>query len=428
MQPISSGPTGAAGEGSRRDAVLVPLLCGLVQMLDGYDLVTIGLAAPSLMREWQLTPAAFTEAFALSSIGIMVGAMVAGPVADRFGRRPMLLLSVFLFGIFSLLSAWAPSLDALVALRFLTGLGIGGAMPTTIALTADHVPERWRTTIIMFMFCGNTLGGFIAGQVAAATIPSWGWHAIFLIGGVVPLALLPLLVWLLPESRHLRAAGGSAPGGARNPVAGLFGQGLATTTLLLWAIFLLNLLSMYVITYWLPTVLTLGGLTPAAAAAAASYFAIGGVASTLALGLLLARFRAEWVLAANIALGVACIAILVLGEARSALQGVLLFGAGAGIVGSQLGLNGFAAAVYPMALRSTGVGWSLGIGRLGGILGPILGGALLALGFSPAAILLSVCAPGALTVAAILLLGRIRGDRPRTGAVEVPSQPSARRA
>lgn len=409
MQSSPIGPGGRSESYGMRLVVLVPVLCGLVQMLDGYDLTAIGLAVPSLVKAWHLPPASFTQAFALSSVGIMVGAMVAGPVADRFGRRPMLLFSVLVFGVFSLLSAWAPSLEWLVGYRFLTGIGIGGAMPTTIALTADYLPPRWRATVIMFMFCGNTLGGFLAGQIAAATIPHWGWHGIFMIGGVVPLVMLPVLFLLLPESHQLHIARNTAPT-ATNPVRGLFGEGLAATTLLLWAIFLLNLLSMYLISYWLPTVLNLGGLSPALAAAGASYYAAGGVVSTLLLGVLLSRFRAEWVLACNIAIGMSCLAATVLGHAEGFALHVLLFCAGAGIVGSQLGLNGFGAAAYPIALRSTGIGWALGVGRLGGIVGPILGGLLLHLGFSPSAILLSVCGPGTGTVFAILALGRVRSS------------------
>ncbi|HBK06979.1 MAG TPA: MFS transporter [Acetobacteraceae bacterium] len=402
MQPITSGGDRAE---TGRGSILVPVLCGLVQMLDGYDLSTIGLAVPSLVKAWGLPPAAFTQTFALSSIGIMVGAMVAGPVADRFGRRPMLLVSVLLFGVFSLISAWAPSLPVLVALRFLTGVGIGGAMPTTIALTADYIPQRWRATVIMFMFCGNTMGGFIAGQVAAATIPVYSWHGIFVVGGVVPLVLLPLLFWLLPESRHFQAGAAVEPG---NPVSGLFKGGLAATTLLLWLIFLLNLLDMYLISYWLPTVLTLEGLQPADAAYSASMYAAGGVISTIALGVLLTRFRAEWVLACNIALGVTCVAIVATQHLAGLPLYAVLFGAGGGMVGSQLGLNGFAAAAYPVALRSTGVGWALGVGRLGGIFGPILGGLLLSLGFSPLSIMLFVCGPGSVTFVSLLVLERVR--------------------
>src|SRR5437879_2098028 len=129
----------------------VAILCGLIQALDGYDLSAIGLAVPSLTKAWSLPPSAFAQAFALSSVGIMVGAMLAGPVADRFGRKPTLLVSVAIFGLFSLFSAWADSLPMLVALRFFTGIGIGGAMPTTVALTSDYAPDRWRTSTVMFM-------------------------------------------------------------------------------------------------------------------------------------------------------------------------------------------------------------------------------------------------------------------------------------
>ena len=221
-----------------------------------------------------MPPSAFTQAFALSSVGIMVGAMAAGPIADRFGRKPVLLLSVALFGLFSLLSAWAPSLPMLVALRFFTGIGIGGAMPTTVALTSDYTPDRWRTSVVMFMFTGNTIGGFFAGQIAAQILPRWGWQGIFYVGGIVPLVLLVVLIFILPESPQFQ--GGARPAAARaNPVSGLFADGLAVSTLLLWAIFLINLLNMYLIGYWLPTVLNLEGFSPADAAFAASIYFIG---------------------------------------------------------------------------------------------------------------------------------------------------------
>src|SRR5262252_4356119 len=218
----------------------VAVLCGLIQALDGYDLSAIGLAVPSLAKAWSLPPSAFTQAFALSSVGIMVGAMFAGPIADRYGRKPVLLLSVAFFGVFSLLSAWATSLPMLVILRFFTGIGIGGAMPATVALTSDHTPDRWRTSVVMFMFTGNTVGGFFAGQITAQILPSWGWQGIFYVGGVVPLVLR--------------------------------------------GIFLINLLNMYLIGYWLPTVLNLEGFTPADAAFATSIYSLGAMLSTLLLG------------------------------------------------------------------------------------------------------------------------------------------------
>ena len=287
----------------------VAVLCGLIQALDGYDLSAIGLAVPSLTKAWSMPPAAFTQAFALSSVGIMAGAMLAGPIADRFGRKPVLLLSVALFGLFSLLSAWAPSLPILVALRFFTGIGIGGAMPTTVALTSDYTPDRWRTSAVMFMFTGNTIGGFFAGQIAAQILPRWGWQGIFYVGGIVPLVLLVVLIFILPESPQFQR--GARPAGAQaNPVSGLFADGLAVSTLLIWAIFLINLLNMYLIGYWLPTVLNLEGFSPADAAFAASIYSLGGIMITLLLGPVIARLGAERVLATSLLFGALCIGIV----------------------------------------------------------------------------------------------------------------------
>jgi len=382
----------------------VAVLCGLIQTLDGYDLSAIGLAVPSLSKAWSLPPSAFTQAFALSSVGIMVGAMLAGPVADRFGRKPTLLVSVALFGLFSLFSAWAESLTTLVLLRFVTGIGIGGAMPTTVALTSDYTPDRWRTSVVMFMFTGNTIGGFFAGQIAAQVLPGWGWPGIFYVGGVVPLVLLVILFFALPESPQFQ--GGARPAAAKsNPVSGLFEGGLAVSTVVIWAIFLINLLNMYLIGYWLPTVLNLGGFTPADAAFATSIYSAGAILSTLLLGPMIARFGPERVLATSLIIGAICIAVVAKANLSPVAMMVVLAIAGGGFIGSQLGLNGFCASMYPAETRSTGIGWALGVGRLGGIAGPIVGGALLALGRPATEVLLYAAGPGVVTAALVLFLG-----------------------
>ncbi|MGE5149477.1 MAG: MFS transporter [Rhodospirillaceae bacterium] len=398
---ISKGVDGMAPAVSA-GAVRVAVLCGLVQMLDGYDLSAVGLAAPSIIKAWGVKPVELTSAFAFSSIGIMVGAMAAGPIADRFGRKPVLLASVALFGIFSLLTVWASSIFALVALRFFTGIGIGGAMPTTVALTSDYTSDRWRASAVMFMFTGNTVGGFFAGQIAAAILPSWGWQGIFAVGGVVPLVLLVLLFFVLPESAQFQPGQQAVK---TNPVAGLFREGLVGSTLLLWAIFLINLLNMYLIGYWLPTTLTLGGLTPSDAAFAASLYAAGAIVSTLVLGPAIARLGAGPVLAASFVIG--AISIAIVGSMHLSYGGTLLVLAiaGGGFIGSQLGLNGFAAAIYPAEVRSTGIGWALGVGRLGGILGPIIGGMLLGIGLPPRDVLLFAAGPALVTAALVLWLG-----------------------
>jgi MFS family permease len=211
------------------------------------------------------------------------------------------------------------------------------------------------------------------------------------------------LVPALPESPQFQD-GKRPPAAESNPVKGLFADGLALTTILLWAIFLINLLNMYLIGYWLPTVLNLEGFTPAEAAFAASIYSVGAIVSTLVLGPVIARFGAERVLATSLLIGAICIAIVAVGHLPKITMMVVLAIAGGGFIGSQLGLNGFAAAVYPAATRSTGIGWALGVGRLGGIAGPIVGGALLGLGLPPTQVMLFAAGPGLVTAALVAAL------------------------
>ena len=175
----------------------VAALCTLVQICDGYDVNSIGVSVPSLTHAWNLPGPAFTVAFLWSSIGIMVGALSAGPIGDRVGRKPLLLASLTIFGLASLLSAFAGSLLLLSILRFFTGLGIGGGFPGAATLTGDYAPQRLRATMIMATFTGAPIGGFVCGQLAGVLLPTLGWPSIFVVGGVVPLLMvLALALWL----------------------------------------------------------------------------------------------------------------------------------------------------------------------------------------------------------------------------------------
>ena len=402
--------------------IRVVLLSALVQAFDGFDLGTIGMAAPSLSKAWGVPPAEFTIAFVMSSVGILFGALLSGPLSDRFGRKPLLVLSVGLIGLFSTLSVFAWSVPSITALRFLTGLGIGGAMPVTVALTSDYSPLKRRGTLIMLMFCGNTLGGFLGGQLVAQILPIFGWHAIFLAGGIPPLVLLPFLVVFLPESPRfliahrldqpatqaiLRTLNIDAQTAApqlvdvarTSPIAQLFSDGLAMSTILLWIAFFANLLNMYLFSYWMPTVLNLSGFKPETAVFYASMFQLGGILSISVLGPAIDRFGAPRVLACSFASGIAFIVAIGLLNLPAPYIALPILGAGAAMIGSQLGANAMAAGLYPARIRSTGVGWALGIGRLGGIAGPAIGGMLLALGLPPREIFL--CATGPAIVAAV---------------------------
>jgi AAHS family 4-hydroxybenzoate transporter-like MFS transporter len=404
----------------------VVLLCALVQAFDGFDLGTISMAVPSLSKAWGLAPPLFTTAFVMSSVGILVGALLSS-LGDRFGRKPLLIISVGFIAVFSVLSAFAWSIPSITAMRFLTGLGIGVAMPVTVALTSDYSPIQRRGTLIMLMFSGNMLGGFLGGQLVAQILPIFGWQSIFLAGGIPPLLLIPFLMLFLPESpRFLIVHRADAPAtqdilrrlniplhvaaskmvdvAKGNPVAQLFVGGLAISTILLWIAFFANLLNMYLFGYWMTTVLTLSGLTPETAVFYASMFSLGGILSVLLLGPMIDKFGAPRVLACSFASGVVFILIIGLYNVPAPYIAIPILGAGAAMIGSQVGANAMAAGTYPARIRSTGVGWALGIGRLGGIAGPALGGALLAYGLPPKQIFLCACGPAVVAALATILL------------------------
>ena len=412
--------------------IRVAALCTLVQICDGYDINSIGVTVPQLTHAWNLPGPAFTTAFLWSSIGIMVGALSAGPIGDRVGRKPLLLASLTVFGLASLLSAFAGSLVMLSVMRFFTGLGIGGAFPGAATLTGDYAPARLRATMIMASFTGAPIGGFICGQLAGVLLPSFGWPSVFIIGGVVPLLIVAVLALWLPESPRFLAARDQlsprqaallrrldiAPGqtaatldlASGNPITMLFGPGYALQTVLLWVIFFCSLMNLFLFVYWLPEVLHLTGFTPAEAARASSYRELGAICAVLYLGFLIDRHGPERALALHYAAGIAFIAAVALFAMPYFLLAAVIFFAGMTIIGSQTGANATAGTLYPARMRTSGIGWALGIGRLGGIAAPALGGYLLASGLPPREIFLSACGFALIAAIATALLV-FRGGR-----------------
>ena len=439
MPPAEMSATESALENQRIGGLQlrVAALCTLVQICDGYDLNSVAWAVPSLIHEWHLPPSAFTMAFLWSSIGIMVGALTAGPIGDRFGRRPLLLASLTIFGIASLLSAVAGSLAMLSVFRFFTGLGIGGGFSGAAALTGDYSPRHLRATMIMATFTGAPAGGFLGGQIVALLLPHFGWPAIFILGGAFPLVLVLMLAMWLPESPRFLAARqqtlsprqaallqrldiapvpGEAIDVARgNPVAMLFSQGYALQTVLLWIIYFCSLLNLFLFAYWMPTVLNLLGMTPAQAVFASSLRDGGGMLAVLYLGLAIDRIGPERTLALHYAAGAVFIAVIALVALPYAMLCVVSLLAGMTIIGSQTGANGTCGKLYPARMRTSGLGWALGIGRLGGVAAPVLGGYLLSAGLAPPRIFLSACLFALIAAAATALLA-FRGSQ-----VEVPA-------
>jgi AAHS family 4-hydroxybenzoate transporter-like MFS transporter len=388
--------------------IRVAVICGLIQMCDGYDVGSIGWSVPSLTHAWHVAPSAFALAFLWSNIGVMAGALLAGPIGDRFGRKPLLMMSVTLFGIASLASAVAPSLEFLAGTRFFTGAGIAGGFAGTVALTGDYTPQRLRAMMIMLTFTGAPLGGFVGGQV------------------VFPLALLAITALWLPESPRLLAARADlaprhhvllqrlaiAPsrGEAQttdvargNLLSTLFGEGLALQTTLLWIIFFCSLLDLFLFVFWLPEVLHLVGLTPAQSVFASSLFGLGGILAVLYLGWAIDRFGARS-LAVHFTSGIVFVALLALVAMPYVAVLVVVLLAGVTVLGSQTGLNATCGKFYPARIRASGYGFATGVGRLGGIAAAPLGGFLLARGLPPTYVFLSACLFAAIAAAATALL------------------------
>jgi MFS transporter, AAHS family, 4-hydroxybenzoate transporter len=393
--------------------VLVATLCAAVVFLDGFDAQAIGYVAPSISKAWGLKPGALGPVFGAGLFGLMLGALVCGPLADRVGRKAVIVGCTLAFGICALFTATVDSLSSLLVWRFLTGLGLGGAMPNAIALTSEYSPQRSRATMIMVMFCGFSIGSALGGVLAAKLIPAFGWSAVFWVGGAVPIVFAPVLWLVLPESIRLLALKGNhdrqvAALFARVnptlafddkarfavheaqlhgfPVAHLFKETRAPATVLLWIMFFMNLLDIYFLVSWLPTVIRNAGIPLERAVIATAMLQVGGVIGTLVLGRLIDRFSPYHVLA--VAYFLAAVFIACLGSAGSSVGLImaLVFCAGFCVVGAQIGANALAATFYPTFIRSTGVGWALGIGRIGSIIGPVVGGILLSLKWETASI------------------------------------------
>ncbi|WP_230623444.1 MULTISPECIES: MFS transporter [Chromobacterium] len=402
------------------------VLCGLCMILDGFDVQAMGYVAPALLEDWGIAKSALGPVFGAGLLGLMLGALLFGALADRIGRRPVLLGCALLFSAGMLLTAGAANLPQLIALRFVTGVGLGGIMPNAMALAGEYSPARRRASLMMLISCGFTAGALLGGLLAAWLIPAHGWRSVFIVGGVAPL-LLWLPMWRgLPESAKflllrdrtgqaeawLRRMEPSLPAGIRpwlaerparsNPVAELFRNGLARRTLLLWLLSFLNLIVLYFLSNWMPSLLRAQGLDMRHALLAGSMLQLGGVIGTLAFGYWIDRAGFRRALPPCFLLAALGLWLLGRAQGEALWLHMLLFGAGFCIIGAQPAVNALAASAYPTSLRATGVGWSLGIGRIGSVLGPWLGGVLIGLAWSQAA-LFALLALVALAAAAVVL-------------------------
>lgn len=387
---------------SRRSTLTVTL-CFIVALIEGLDLQSAGIAAAGIRQAFELDQKMMGWMFSASIIGLLPGAFFGGWLADRIGRKRVLIGAVILFGIFSLWTAFVASVNGLLLARFMTGLGLGAALPNLIALCAEAVEERRRATAISIMYCGVPLGGAIAAVIGM--LGGESWQTVFIVGGVAPLLAAPLLMVLLPESRDFREQRQQAAPVRESTLHALFGESRAGATLALWVSYFFTLTVMYMLLNWLPSLLLEQGFSKGQAGTIQMLFNIGGALGSLLGGVLLDRR------------GRTAVVLFVYGGVLASLAGLGLakgmpamasagFAAGLFVIAAQLVLYALAPPTYPTSVRATGVGAAVAVGRLGSVSGPLAAGQILAAGAGATGVLLAA-SPG-LVIAALVVLGMSR--------------------
>ncbi len=406
-------------------------LCLLTLILDGVDVQARGYPAAAFIREWGVAPAAHGPVFAAGNLGVLIGSLVFSMLADRIGRRPVLVGATFFFSVITILTARATSVQELLIYRFIAGVGLGSIIPQATSLVGEYSPKARRVTLIMAITVGFTAGAALGGFVAAALIPAFGWRSVFYFGGIVPFFVALAMLFRMPESLQFLALRGqraelvkwlkridpTVPVTAESefvlaeekrgggvPIAHLFREGRGVTTLLLWIVNFMNLLNLYSLASWLPTVVTNAGYPQQTAVLVGTILQVGGTIGTFGLAWLVARRGFIPMLATTFA--VACLSIFLIGQPGLSLTllFVVVFIAGWCVVGSQPGLNALAASYYPTYIRSTGVGAGLGVGRMGAIVGPLIGGYFISMQWTTREIFMAAAIPALISTLVMIAL------------------------
>jgi AAHS family 4-hydroxybenzoate transporter-like MFS transporter len=420
-------------------------LCFLIVLLDGFDTAAIGFIAPSLLKEWGLSKAALAPVLSAALFGLAAGGLTAGPCADRFGRKTVLVAAVALFGAACTWSAFSGSLTELTILRFVTGLGLGAAMPNAVTLMSEYCPDQRRATLTNAMFCGFPLGAALGGFLAAWMIPQWGWRSVLLLGGLVPLALAVAMLARLPESvRYLVAkrlpaariraalqhispsarevdaftmaeeAAGAATDAGKTGVRVILSRPFIVGTVMIWLAYFMGLVIFYSLINWMPILFKEAGLDARTATLAASLFPLGGVGAVF-LGVLMDRFNPNRVIALCFSLSAVSVYAIGLSAGSVGLLMAVVFVAGTLMNTAQSSLPALAAAFYPTRGRATGVAWMMGVGRFGGVAGSFLVAELARHQVGFQGIFAVVAVAGVFATLALLVKHWAHPERPQAG-------------
>lgn len=409
-------------------------LCAVCMIMDGFDVQAMAYAAPALIQDWRIPKASLGPVFGAGLFGIMVGSLALSIVADKLGRRPVLIGAMLFVAAATLATASASSIGELEILRFVAGIGMGAIVPNAMALTGEFSPAKVRVTVMMLVSSGFVIGGALGGGLASALIPAFGWRAVFYTGAIAPAVGAIVMVCILPESleflvTHRRRLDQVRRWVARldpaidrtaaiefaqrkrdrdsMPVTSLFRDGMARGTLLLWLVNFTNLLCAYFLANWLPVVMNGAGHSASEAVMAGTLLWVGGVVGNVLLGWLVDRLGFGPVLSATFL--IAGLAIAAIGQTHGALLPALIAIGVAGfcVLGGQSGLNALGPTYYPVASRSTGTGWASGIGRFGSIFGPVVGGALISRNWATSDLFMIAAVPAVLGTLGMLAFWRL---------------------
>jgi MFS transporter, AAHS family, 4-hydroxybenzoate transporter len=426
----------------------IAVLCGLMIFLDGFDLTAISFAVPRIVSVMGLDRVATAPILSAGLLGLTVGALLFGFIGDRWGVKRTFIFCGTLFGMFSFATALAPNLSTLLVIRFLAGLALGGASPISIAIASDYVPLRIRTTVVMIMYISLAVGQVAAGY-AYGFLSLLGWQTVFYIGGILPIILAPLFIAVLPESlEHMVMH--AAPADKINAVlrrldpsgvyteqeftvsrdnregfqpALLFQDGRAAVTAVLWATFFASLIAVYFFNNWIPTLLNGSGLSQGQIVVITTALPFGGIVGTLLAAPIVLRLGGFLTVVFGYVAAAICMLILGGGGSAFLFLVVVVLAIGIFLIGTQSVLNASCANVYPPSMRSTGVGWAFGVGRIGSVLSPAIAGVLLAMQWSPSQLFLIASVPTFLAaIGGFIVLQLVRRKR----AVPVALEPGQR--
>jgi AAHS family 4-hydroxybenzoate transporter-like MFS transporter len=421
-------------------------LCFFIVLLDGFDTAAIGFIAPSLVTEWGIPRPALAPVLSAALFGLAAGALCAGPLADRFGRKLVLVFSVLVFGLASLGSSFSTDLTILTVFRFATGLGLGAAMPNAVTLMSEFCPDSRRSMLTNAMFCGFPLGAALGGFLAAWMIPLWGWRSVLQLGGIAPLILTVLLIRFLPESIRYMVANRQSVERIRSVLmrisdavkdAASFtmteraevreGQSGAAIVLsrsyrigsfMMWVAYFMGLVIFYALVNWMPILFKDVGIDPRTATLISALFPLGGVGAVL-FGWFMDRYNANWIIA--IGYGLTAIFIYAIGQSVGTigLLMAIVFLAGTLMNTAQSSMPALAASFYPTQGRATGVAWMLGIGRFGGIAGSFLVAELSRRQLTFAEIFMVVAIPGGIAAIALVIKQLVHPEKKIVGFASV---------